>query len=402
MNYLIGGVNSPIRAFKSVGGNPIIIKRAKGSKLYSDNNEFIDYVCGYGSLILGHLNDEVVNAIKEILNYGMHFFAISEYEIEFSKIIKDAIEFIDLMRLTNSGTEACMTAIRIARAYTKRDKIIKFIGCYHGHSDSLIVDISEGIPKSLKNDTILLPYNNIELLNYCFEKFGEEIACVILEPIAGNMGLVLPKYEFLRTIRELTIKYNSLLIFDEVITGFRLNYGSVSKIYNIVPDIIVLGKIIGGGMPIGLYGGRKDIMEVVAPIGNVYQAGTFSGNLISVISGIKTLNILKNLNPYNELEIKTKELVNFIYEVSKEKGIEIRINHIGSMFSIFFTNKDVIDYETAKTTNTEIYKKFFWNLIKNNIYPPPSNFEVWFLSTAHSYDDIERTKEAIRRAFYEI
>ncbi|MEO0197485.1 MAG: glutamate-1-semialdehyde 2,1-aminomutase [candidate division WOR-3 bacterium] len=395
-NFLIGGVNSPIRAFKAVGGNPIFIKRAKGSKIYSyDNKEFIDYVCGYGTLTLGHSHDEVINAIKEILNYGMHFYAISEYEIELARIIKSAIPQMELMRFTNSGTEAVMSAIRIARGYTKRDKIIKFSGNYHGHSDSLIVDISEGIPKSLKNDTIILEYNDVDTLKEVFEKYGEEIACVIVEPIAGNMGLVLPTIEFLKALRELTLKYNSLLIFDEVITGFRLTFGSISKIYNIYPDIITLGKIIGGGMPIGAYGGKREIMEIVAPLGNVYQAGTFSGNLISMISGITTLNILKQLNPYEKLEKLTKNLVNSIKEIFERKGIEAKINHIGSMFSIFFTNEDVYNYKTAKKSNTELYKKLFWKLIDKGIYPPPSNFEVWFLSTAHSIDDIEKTKEAI-------
>lgn len=396
--YLIGGVNSPIRSFKAVGGIPIFIKKAKGSKLFdTKNKEYIDYVSGYGSLILGHLNEEVVDSIRKILDYGMHFFAISEYEIELAKVIKEAIPQMELMRFTNSGTEATMSAIRIARAFTKRSKIVKFIGNFHGSSDSLITDISRGIPQSLSDDTLLIEYNNIEEFINVFEKYGEEIAGVIVEPIAGNMGVVLPDRNFLKTLREITLKYKALLIFDEVITGFRLKFGSVSNIYNITPDIITLGKIIGGGMPIGAFGGKKEIMEMLAPLGNVYQSGTFSGNLLSMIAGITTLNILKRDNPYKKLEEKTKDLVSFIKKSFDEKGIKVKINQIGSMFSIFFTDYEVYSYKTAKLTNTELYKKLFWGLINRGIYPPPSNFEVWFLSTAHSNEDIQKTKEAFEQ-----
>ncbi|MEO0202935.1 MAG: glutamate-1-semialdehyde 2,1-aminomutase [candidate division WOR-3 bacterium] len=402
-NYLIGGVNSPIRSFKEVGGKPIFIKKSEGSKIYDyDNKEYIDYVCGYGTLILGHRHPEVISAIREILNYGTHFYAISEYEIELARIIKSAIPQMELMRFTNSGTEATMSAIRIARGYTKRDKIVKFRGNYHGHSDSLIIDISEGIPKSLKSDTIIIDYNDVETLKKVFEIYGEEIACVIVEPIAGNMGLVLPRIEFLKALRELTLRYNSVLIFDEIITGFRLTFGSVGKIYNIYPDIITLGKIVGGGMPIGVYGGKREIMEVVSPLGSVYQAGTFSGNLISMVSGITTLRILKELNPYEEIEKITKSLVNSIEDIFKRKGIYAKINHIGSMFSIFFTNEDVYNHKTAESSDKQLYKKLFWKLIDKGIYPPPSNFEVWFLSAAHNLDDIEKTKEAINEIANEL
>jgi glutamate-1-semialdehyde 2,1-aminomutase len=387
--YLVGGVNSPIRAFKQVGGNPIFISHAKGSKIYSvDGFEFIDYCASYGAIILGHAYEEVIEEIKKVCEKGTTFGAPTIYEIELSKVICSALG-VDLCRFVNSGTEALMSAIRIARAWTKRKFILKFEGCYHGHYDALI--LGEGTLDEVKNNTIVIPFNNFEALEKTFEKFGEEIACAVIEPIAGNMGVVLPEKNFLEKLRDLTIKYNSLLIFDEVITGFRFCFGGVQKLFNIKPDITCLGKIIGGGLPIGAYCGRREIMELVSPEGPVYQAGTFSGNPVSMVAGLKTLKILKE-NPkiYDELDKKGKILEENI------KNLPITINRFGSMMTIFFKEGHVKNYNDVLKCDKEKFSKFFWKMIEKGIYIPPSQYEAWFITYAHSYEDIEKTIEAIK------
>jgi glutamate-1-semialdehyde 2,1-aminomutase len=387
--YLVGGVNSPIRAFKQVGGNPIFISHAKGSKIYSvDGFEFIDYCASYGAIILGHAYEEVIEEIKKVCEKGTTFGAPTIYEIELSKMICSALE-VELCRFVNSGTEALMSAIRIARAWTKRKKILKFEGCYHGHYDALI--LGEGTLDEVKSNTIFIPFNDFEALEKTFEKFGEEIACAVIEPIAGNMGVVLPEKNFLEKLRDLTIKYNSLLIFDEVITGFRFCFGGVQKLFNIKPDITCLGKIIGGGLPIGAYCGRKEIMELVSPEGPVYQAGTFSGNPISMVAGLKTLKILKE-NPkiYDELDKKGKILEENI------KNLPITINRFGSMMTIFFKEGPVKNYNDVLKCDKEKFSKFFWKMVEKGIYIPPSQYEAWFITYAHSYEDIEKTIEAIK------
>jgi len=395
--YLVGGVNSPVRAFKQVGGNPIFISYAKGSKIYSvDGFEFIDYCASYGAIILGHAYDEVIEEIKKVCEKGTTFGAPTIYELELAKIICSALE-VDLCRFVNSGTEALMSAIRISRAWTKRKFILKFEGCYHGHYDGLIVNrnsnIREGILDEVKNNTIIIPFNDIESLEIVFEKFGEEIACAVVEPIAGNMGVVLPEKNFLEKLRDLTNKYNSLLIFDEVITGFRFCFGGVQKLFNIKPDITCLGKIIGGGLPIGAYCGKKEIMELVSPEGPVHQAGTFSGNPLSMVAGLTTLKILKE-NPkiYEELDNKGKVLEENI------KNLPITINRFGSMMTIFFKDGYVKNYDDVLKCDKEKFSKFFWRMVEKGIYIPPSQYEAWFITYSHSYDDIEKTIKAIKES----
>ena len=410
--YIPGGVNSPVRAFKAVGGTPIFIKSAKGSKIYDvDGNEYIDYVCSWGPLILGHAHPEVISAIKKAAELGTSYGMPTEIEIQMAEIITSAFSSIDLVRMVNSGTEATMSAIRIARGYTKRSKIIKFEGCYHGHVDSLLVKAgsgamsfgvptSSGITEKIASDTIVLPFNDFEAVQKVISDQGEEIAACIIEPIAGNMGVVLPENGFLEHLRKLTKDYGILLIFDEVITGFRVNFSGAQKLYNITPDLTTLGKIIGGGLPVGAYGGKREIMECVAPLGDVYQAGTLSGNPITLTAGLTTLKILSsNLKIYEELERKTKLLCEELKKIAKNKGVPVYINYIASMFTLFFTESKVKDYETAKTSNTSLYAKFFHKMLKEGIYFPPSQFEATFLSAAHSDEDIEKTISKAEKVF---
>lgn len=412
--YLAGGVNSPVRAFKSVEADPIFIKKGKGCRIWDVNdNEYIDYVLSWGPLILGHAHDQVVNAIKQISNYGTSFGAPTEIEIEMAKAVVDAVKSVEMVRFVNSGTEATMSAIRLARGYTKRKKIVKFDGCYHGHGDSLLVSAGSGvatlgipgtpgIPEELANLTIVLPYNDISAVEEAFKKYGEDIACVIIEPVAGNMGVVAPSVEYHKKLREITKSYGSLLIWDEVMTGFRLALGGAQELYDIQPDLTTFGKVIGGGLPVGAYGGKREIMEYVAPVGPVYQAGTLSGNPLAMAAGLTQLRLLKELNPYKELDEKGKILEEGFNKISKEIGIPIVVNRVGSMITVFFTDKEVVDFSTAKSSDTKKFAKFFRCMLKKGIYLPASQFEAFFLSTAHTKKDLEETLEKAKECFKEI
>jgi glutamate-1-semialdehyde 2,1-aminomutase len=405
-----GGVNSPVRAFKAVGGTPFFVAKGEGCYLWDvDGNRFIDFVCSWGPLILGHAHPEVVAAVKEAVERGTTYGAPTELEVALAEKIQQAFPSMEMLRLVNSGTEATMSAIRAARGYTGRKKIVKFEGCYHGHADYLLVKAgsgaatfgipdSAGVPEGTAQDTIVLPYNDIEAFNKTMDAMGEEIAAVIVEPIAGNMGVVLPKPEFLAALRQQTEKHGVVLIFDEVITGFRVAYGGAQSLYGIKPDLTCLGKIVGGGFPLAAYGGRKEIMQTVAPLGPVYQAGTLSGNPVAVTAGLKTLEILERDNPYPELERRTKQLTQFISEAAKEAGVPVQINQIASMFTVFFTDQPVVDYASARRSDTQRYARFFHALLEQGVYFPPSQFEAAFLSTAHDDEALSFAQEAVRSA----
>ncbi|MCS7284909.1 MAG: glutamate-1-semialdehyde 2,1-aminomutase [Hydrogenobacter thermophilus] len=408
--YMPGGVSSPVRAFKAVGGSPIVIERAKGSRIWDvEGNEYIDFLCSWGPLILGHAHPSVVEAVCEQATKGLSYGLTNLHEITLSQKVAQLVPSIEKLRFVSSGTEATMSAIRLARAYTKRKYIVKFDGCYHGHYDSLLVSGgsgvatfgipgTEGVPEKMAELTIVLPYNSTQAVKEAFEKYGQDIACVIVEPVAGNMGVVIPDYEFLKALSEETRRYGALLIFDEVITGFRLSLGGAQEVFGIKPDITCLGKILGGGMPLGAYGGRQDIMSMIAPEGPVYQAGTLSGNPLSMVAGIKTLEELEKSNPYHSLENLTRKLTEGIGEILREKGIPHRINAVASMFTVFFTDGDVTDFQTAKKSDTQMFGRFFRALLNEGILIPPSQFEAWFLSTAHTQEDIDIALEKINTA----
>ena len=402
-----GGVNSPVRAFKSVGGTPIFIKKAKGSYLFDeDKNKFIDYISSWGPMIIGHSNDFVVNAIANTAKKGTSFGIPTSLETEIAELVVSSVPNIDKIRFVNSGTEACMSAVRLARGYTNRDKIIKFSGCYHGHSDSFLIQAgsgaatlntpsSPGVTQGTAKDTLVSNYNNIESVLSHFRKYPNEIAAVIIEPVAGNMGCIPPKKGFLEAIRKVCDEYNSLLIFDEVMTGFRLSMGGAQELLNVKSDIVTFGKVIGGGLPVGAFGSREEIMSQLAPEGPIYQAGTLSGNPLAMIAGLTTLKILKN-NPniYKSLKDKTIKLHQEMKNCLEKKGINYRINRIGSMISLHFTDQEVIDFKTANMANNEIFKKYFHGMLDRGVYLPPSQFESYFLNDALSYDDIEFTINA--------
>ncbi len=403
-----GGVNSPVRAFQAVNQTPVFIDRAKGSKIYDvDGNEYIDYVCSWGPGILGHADRRVTSAVKETCDKGLTFGAPTEKEYILASLIQELVPSIEMLRLVNSGTEAVMSAIRAARGFTRRDKIIKFRGCYHGHSDGLLVKAgsgaltqsvpdSLGVPRGCTESTLVAEYNDISSVKSIFEEHGNEIAAVIVEPVAANMGVVPPVPGFLEGLREITKQYKSLLVFDEVITGFRLAKGGAQEYFGIVPDITVLGKIAGGGMPLAVYGGRRDVMEMVAPLGGVYQAGTLSGNPVAVTAGIETLKILKeDKGIYNKIEENTTKT-----RLAAEKafGSSVCVNQAGSLMSLFFTEEKVTSYTTAVSSDTEKYKMYFAYMLKSGIYIAPSQFEAMFISAAHTNEDIERTCETIKQA----
>ena len=402
-----GGVNSPVRAFKSVGGTPIFIKKAKGPYLFDeDKNKFIDYISSWGPMIIGHSNDFVVNAIANTAKKGTSFGIPTSLETEIAELVVSSVPNIDKIRFVNSGTEACMSAVRLARGYTNRDKIIKFSGCYHGHSDSFLIQAgsgaatlnspsSPGVTQGTAKDTLVSNYNNIESVLSHFRKYPNEIAAVIIEPVAGNMGCIPPKKGFLEAIRKVCDEYNSLLIFDEVMTGFRLSMGGAQELLNVKSDIVTFGKVIGGGLPVGAFGSREEIMSQLAPEGPIYQAGTLSGNPLAMIAGLTTLKILKN-NPniYKSLKDKTIKLHQEMKNCLEKKGINYRINRIGSMISLHFTDQEVIDFKTANMANNEIFKKYFHGMLDRGVYLPPSQFESYFLNDALSYDDIEFTINA--------
>ena len=407
--YIPGGVNSPVRSFKAVGGYPIFVKKASGSKIHSeDGMEFIDYCLSWGVLILGHAHPEVVKALGQAISNGTSFGTATKLETDLAKLIVKAVPSVEQVRLTNSGTEAVMGAIRLARAYTKKNNIIKFEGAYHGHADYLLVKSgsgastlgvpdSLGVPKDFTKHTIVLPYNDIKRVEEVVKKNQKYLAAIIVEPVQANYGVILPKGDFLHGLRKITDKYGIVLIFDEVITGFRLSYSGAQGLFNVKPDLTCLGKIIGGGMPIGAFGGKREIMKLLAPEGGVYQAGTLSGNPVAVTAGIVTLDVLKKNNPYLALTKTTEYLVGKIKAQAEEYGLELKVNHIGSMFSIFFSDKDVVDYKTASMQSLRLFKKFFRGLLKEGIYFYPSGFETNFLSTVHTAEDIEKTQKAIDR-----
>lgn len=397
-----GGVNSPVRAYRNVGRNPLFIEKGKGSKIYDiDGNEYIDYICSWGPNILGHCYPKVIEEVKKACDNGLTFGAPTEKEVVLAELIREIMPSMEVLRMVNSGTEAVMSAIRVARGFTKRDMILKFKGCYHGHSDGLLVKAgsaaltaavpdSLGVPKSYTENTLVALYNDEKSVEELFEKYGDKIACVVVEPVAANMGVVLPKKGFLQFLRDITEKYGSLLIFDEVITGFRLSLGGAQEYFGIKPDMTTLGKIVGGGMPMAVYGGRKEIMDCVAPLGGVYQAGTLSGNPIATTAGIATLTALKeNKHLYADLEKKAEKIAN------SYRKIGASVNQIGSLLSGFFTDREVNDYDSATSSDTEKYAKFFNYLLENGIYIAPSQYEAMFVSMAHSDEDIEKTCKVI-------
>lgn len=403
-----GGVNSPVRAFRAVGGTPPFMARVLGSRLFDvEGRGYLDYCMSWGALILGHAHPAVVEAVKKQVECGTSFGTCHELEVLMAEKICDAFPSVEMIRLTNSGTEAVMSALRLARGYTGRTLVVKFRGCYHGHVDSLLIQggsglltlgnpDSLGVPEAFAQTTILLPYNHPEGVEEAFSRWGENIAAVIVEPVAGNMGVVVPQKGFLETLRRITLRYGALLVFDEVITGFRVSYSGAQGYYGIIPDLTVLGKIIGGGLPIGAYGGRREIMQKVAPEGGVYQAGTLSGNPLSLAAGYAVLDYLaKNKWVYTLLEEKTRRLVLELGKIFAQRGIPVRINQIGSMLTIFFTDQEVWDSESALQARQNLYAQFFWAMFQKGIYLPPSQFEALFLSLAHSDDDVELTLEMV-------
>jgi glutamate-1-semialdehyde 2,1-aminomutase len=406
-----GGVNSPVRAFRAVGGNPVFIERAKGSRIYDvDGNSYIDYVLSWGPMILGHAYPKVVQALKKAIEKGTSYGAPTALEVELAGMVLKAYPSMDKVRMVNSGTEATMSAIRVARGFTGRDKIIKFEGCYHGHADGLLVKAgsgattfgvpdSPGVPKSYAKNTITLPFNDIGLLKSMIEKERRNIACVIIEPVVGNIGCVLPKPGFLETLRKLTRQNGIVLIFDEVMTGFRVSFGGAQAYYKIKPDMTCLGKVIGGGLPVGAYGGKKEIMSMVSPEGPVYQAGTLSGNPLAMTAGIETLKVLSEKNIYKKIEGKALMLEEGLVDAARSAGVTTRFYRAGSMFCTYFTGADVYNYKTAKTSDTGKFAKFFSELLQRGINIAPSQFEAGFMSLAHTGKDIENTIKAAYKAF---
>ena len=403
-----GGVSSPVRAFGSVGGSPLFIKSANADHIYDvDGNEFIDYVCSWGPGILGHAHPQVIEAVKKACVDGLTFGAPTKKELELAELITDAMPSIEKVRLVNSGTEATMSAIRTARGYTGRDMIIKFRGNYHGHSDGLLVKAgsaalttavpdSAGVPASYTQNTLVAEYNNEDSVRELMEQYGENVAAIIVEPVAANMGVVPPQKGFLKFLRDITLKYETVLIFDEVITGFRLKFGGAQEYFGVKPDMTTLGKIVGGGMPIAAYGGKKEIMDRVSPTGPVYQAGTLSGNPIATTAGIETLKILKaHPEYYKQIDESAKKLADAYRKMAKEKNIPLHVNQIGSLLSAFQTGEVVDDYDSALTSDTNAYTEYFWKMLDNGIYVAPAQFEAMFVSVAHTKEDIERTCEVI-------
>ncbi len=406
--HIPGGVNSPVRAFGSVGGDPIFIERAKGAYIYdTQGRKYIDYVGSWGPMILGHAHPDVINAVKTAADNGLSFGAPTEIETEMADKICEIVPSMDMVRMVSSGTEATMSAIRLARGYTGRDKIIKFEGCYHGHSDSLLVKAgsgaltlgvpnSPGVPASVAEHTLTLPYNNLEKVAETLAALGDEIACIIIEPVAGNMNCIPPVDGFLQGVRELCTQHNVVLIFDEVMTGFRVALGGAQGHYGITPDLTTLGKVIGGGMPVGAFGGKRAIMEKIAPLGPVYQAGTLSGNPIAMSAGLKTLELISAPGFFEQLSEKVQYLTSGILKAADDAGIAMTCNHVGGMFGLFFSDQQVTSFEQTTQCNVEQFKQFFHGMLDHGIYLAPSAYEAGFVSTMHTHDELDKTIAAAR------
>ncbi len=406
-----GGVNSPVRAFRSVGGTPVFFKKGLGSKLWDvDGKEYIDYINSWGPMIVGHAHPVVIKAVQEVAENSLSFGAPTGLELEMAELINKLVPSMEQVRLVSSGTEATMSAIRVARGFTGRSKLVKFEGCYHGHSDALLVKAgsglltfgepdSAGVPVEVAAHTLTLEYNNTQALKDLFSKMGDEIACVIIEPVVGNMNLVVPHMAFLQTLRELCTKHGAVLIFDEVMTGFRVHLGGAQALYNIKPDMTTLGKVIGGGLPVGAFGGRKDIMSCLAPLGKVYQAGTLSGNPVAVTAGLKTLELIQAPDFHAKLTAQTKKLVDGLIEAAKEAGVIFNAQSVGGMFGLYFCEKCPASFHEVMQSNTEHFNKFFHSMLDSGIYLGPSAFEAGFVSAAHSDADIAFTIAAAKKAF---
>ncbi|MFA0810932.1 glutamate-1-semialdehyde 2,1-aminomutase [Microbulbifer epialgicus] len=410
--YIPGGVNSPVRAFRAVGGTPVFIRRAEGAYLYdADDKRYIDYVQSWGPMVLGHAHPEVIEAVVEQAQSGLSFGAPTELETELAEELCRLWPNMDLVRFVNSGTEATMSAIRLARGYTGRDKIVKFEGCYHGHSDSLLVKAgsgaltmgvpsSPGVPAALADHTITLSYNEADAVRACFEEFGDQIACIIVEPVAGNMNCIPPVPGFLETLREVCDQHGALLILDEVMTGFRVSLTGAQGFYGIEADITTLGKVIGGGMPVGAFGGKRKIMEQIAPLGPVYQAGTLSGNPVAMVAGLETLRLVEESDFYKPLVARTDRLVEGILAAGKAAGIPVTANKVGSMFGFFFTEESkVTNYQQVMACNNERFNHFFHGMLEEGIYLAPASYEAGFMSAAHTDEDIEATIAAAEKVF---
>jgi glutamate-1-semialdehyde 2,1-aminomutase len=406
--YIPGGVNSPVRAFRQVGGTPIFMKSANGAYLYdADGNKYIDYINSWGPMIIGHSHPKVVAALQEQVATAVSFGAPTEQETSLAKLITQMVPGIDLIRFVNSGTEACMSALRLARGYTNRSKFIKFEGHYHGHSDAFLkkagsgvatlnIKVNAGIPSAVVEDTLVASFNDFEDVERLFIENKNDIAAIIVEPVPGNMGCVIPKHGYLQHLRSLCNKYGAVLIFDEVMTGFRLSRGGAQELFDIQADLVTFGKVIGGGLPVGAFGGKKEIMSKIAPLGDVYQAGTLSGNPLAMVAGYTTLSLLnENVEIYNSLHKKTEYLEKGLREELNKKGLAFVINRIGSMISVHFCENEVVDFKSATAGNNDAFKKFFHGMLKNGVYLPPSPFETWFLSEALTDEDLDKTIEAV-------
>jgi glutamate-1-semialdehyde 2,1-aminomutase len=406
-----GGVNSPVRAFRSVGGTPIFFKKGLGSRLWdADGKEYIDYINSWGPMILGHAHPEVIAAVQQAAANSLSFGAPTGLELEMAELINTLVPSMEQVRLVSSGTEATMSAIRVARGFTKRNKIIKFEGCYHGHADALLVKAgsglltfgepsSAGVPPEVAAHTLTLDYNNTQMLKDTFSSIGDEIACVILEPVVGNMNLIVPHQEFLQTLRELCTKHGTVLIFDEVMTGFRVALGGAQALYGITPDMTTLGKVIGGGLPVGAFGGRKDIMSVLAPLGPVYQAGTLSGNPVAVTAGLTTLKLIQTPGFYDQLTAQTAKLVNGMKQAAQKAGVTFSAQSVGGMFGLYFSASNPTSYAEMMLADKTAFNKFFHSMLDSGIYLGPSAFEAGFVSAAHTDADIEQTVQAASSAF---
>ncbi|MFD1551657.1 glutamate-1-semialdehyde-2,1-aminomutase [Putridiphycobacter roseus] len=413
LKHLVGAVNSPVRAFSSVGGNPIFMESAHKSRIQDvDHNTYVDYVLSYGPMILGHGNKKVIKAVKTAVDKGFSFGASTAGEIELAKIVCDAFPEMDKVRFVNSGTEAVLSAIRLARAFTEKDEIIKFSGCYHGHSDALLVAAgsglatlsmpgSKGVPKDAVKNTLIAKYNDLESVAQHLEE-SDNVAAIIIEPVAGNMGTVVPSKAFIKGLNKLARKYQVLIIADEVMAGFRSHFGGAYELLGLHADIICLGKVIGGGMPVGAYGAREEIMQMVAPLGGMYQAGTLSGNPIAMAAGIATLSELKKANPYEGFNETAAQIENMLLKAAKKHHVKVTVNRFGSMINAFFTEQTVVDFETAQSSNVKEFATFFWELLRQGVSIPPAQFEAWFLSTTLTKKDLKQTALAIDKAMEKV